>query len=62
MRIFEDPQRSLQDFHQGNVVTFTIIWTEVMEEMDEGDAPTDRSVVSREELLLSQWPFHPPLV
>ena len=49
-------------FSETNVVTFTIIWTEVMEEMDEGDAPTDRSVVSREELLLSQWPFHPPLV
>ena len=35
---------------------------EVREEQEEGNGPTDRSVVSEEEMLLSQWPFHLPMV
>ena len=35
---------------------------EVGEEHEEGNGSTDMSVVSDEEMLLSQWPFHPPMV
>ena len=35
---------------------------EVTEELQEGNGPTDRTVVSEEEMLLSQRPFHPLMV
>ena len=44
-----------------NVVTIFGL-QEVREEQEEGSGSTDRSVVSKEEMLLSQWPFHPPMV
>ena len=44
-----------------NVVTIFGL-QEVREEQEEGSGSTDRSVVSKEEMLMSQWPFHPPMV
>ena len=44
-----------------NVVTIFGL-QEVREEQEAGNGPTDRSEVSKEEMLLSQWPFHPPMV
>ena len=36
---------------------------EITEEQEEGNEHTDRSVVSEDyKMLLSQWPFHPPIV
>ena len=34
---------------------------EITEEEEEGNGRTDRSVVSEEEMLLSQWPFDPTM-
>ena len=47
-------------FSQTNVGT-TFGLQEITEEEEEGNGRTDRSVVSEEEMFLSQWPFDPTM-